>query len=105
MNRKNDNRLICSEDKKSSIRMSIANTAERRKQQVLKVYECKIVKKRLNNKQLNELEMLFLEGKWFYNHVLNIHRNGIELSKINSTTIKDVVHYDKNGKQINSKLE
>ena len=106
MNRKNDNRLICSEDKKSSIRMSIANTAERRKRQVLNVYECKIVKKRLNNKQLSELDMLFLEGKWFYNHVLNLHQqSGLRLSDINSTNIKVVEHYDKDKNLIQSELK
>jgi len=32
--------------------------------------------------------MLFVEGKWFYNHVLSLHRSGTKLNKINSTNIK-----------------
>ena len=39
---------------------------------------------------------MFVEGKWFYNHVLNLHQGGLKLSEINSTHIKSVDHYDKN---------
>ena len=38
---------------------------------------------------------MFVEGKWFYNHVLNLHRNGLRLSDINTTNIKSVDHYNK----------
>jgi len=100
-----DNRLTCSESKKASIKASIAATALKRKNQILKVYECKIVEKRLNRTQRDELEKLFVEGKWFYNHVLNIHQNGTELKKINSTTIKSVVHFDKDGSELTNELE
>jgi putative transposase len=105
MSKNVDNRLVCSEDKKSSIKKSIAATAERRKNQVLHVYECKIVEKRLNNKQREQLSKLFVEGKWFYNHVLNIHQNGLALNEINSTNIKSVEHFDKDKNKILSELE
>ena len=36
--------------------------------------------------------MLFVEGKWFYNHILNLHKD-IELRKINTTYIKEVKHF------------
>lgn len=51
-------------------------TAKRRRHQVGFVFECKVVDKRLNAKQKEELKRLFVEGKWFYNHVLNLHKNG-----------------------------
>ena len=38
---------------------------------VVKAYELKINKKRLNKKQLHELEMIFLEGKRLYNCILS----------------------------------
>lgn len=100
-----DNRLTCSDSKKASIKASLAATALKRQKQVLRIFECKIVEKRLNATQKNELEKLFVEGKWFYNHVLNIHQNGTELKKINSTNIKTVNHFDKDKNELTTKLE
>ena len=71
--KENDNRLICSDDKKAAIKASRFATASRRQNQVCRVFECKIVEKRLNKKQRDELNLLFVEGKRFYNHVLNLH--------------------------------
>ena len=89
---KQDNRLTCSDEKKNKIKMSKQQTSLRRQSQIVKTYECKIVEKRLNKKQKEELKMLFVEGKWFYNHILNLHKD-IELRKINTTYIKEVKHF------------
>ena len=105
MKEKEDKRLVCSKSKKASIKAALLATAAKRKSQVCKVFECKIVEKRLNNKQREELEKLFLEGKWFYNHVLNLHKSGTKLNKINSTTIKEVEHFNKDKEKISIKLE
>jgi len=75
-----DNKLECSSENKTKIKESLAKTRLKRSNQIVKVFECKIVEKRLNKKQKEELEMLFVEGKWFYNHVLNLHKD-IELGK------------------------
>ena len=48
--------------------------------------------------------MMFVEGKWFYNHVLNLHQGGLKLSEINSTHIKSVDHYDKNHNVLTDEL-
>ena len=48
--------------------------------------------------------MLFVEGKWFYNHVLNLHKN-VSLARINTTDIKQVERLDKDKKQDQSGLE
>ena len=101
---KQDNRLTCSDEKKNKIKMSKQQTSLRRQSQIVKTYECKIVEKRLNKKQKEELKMLFVEGKWFYNHILNLHKD-IELRKINTTYIKEVKHFNKNKEEIISKLE
>lgn len=50
-----DKRLTCSDDKKAVIKAALLATAARRKNQILKTYECKIVEKRLNKKQQDEL--------------------------------------------------
>ena len=84
--------------------MSKQATAIRRQHQVCKVFECKIVEKRLNNKQREELKMLFVEGKWFYNHLLTLHKDS-SLRGINVCRIKEVDHFDKDGNFLHSKLE
>ena len=101
-----DNRLICSEEKKNKIRETRAMTRNRRTGQIVKCYELKIVEKRLNKKQHEQLTMLFVEGKRFYNHVLNINKiDGVRLSDINSTNIRSVKHYDKDKNLIESNLD
>ena len=93
--KEDDNRLVCSDDKKAAIKATRFATATRRQNQVCKVFECKIVEKRLNKKQREELELLFVEGKRFYNHVLNLHQNGVSLKDINTTSIKMVEYLTK----------
>ena len=48
--------------------------------------------------------MLFLEGKWFYNHVLNLHHSGLSLKNINSTKIKEINKFNKNNEKETTKL-
>ena len=101
---KTDNRLICSDEKRAAIKATRLATASKRKNQICKVFECKIVEKRLNNKQHEELNMLFVEGKWFYNHVLNLHHSGLSLKNINSTKIKEINKFNKNNEKETTKL-
>lgn len=48
--------------------------------------------------------MLFVEGKWFYNYILAMKKNGIKLKDINTTNIKEVKHFDKDGNEVVSQL-
>ena len=48
--------------------------------------------------------MLFIEGKWFYNHMLNLRKNQ-EFREINVCHLKEVKHFNKNKEEIISKLE
>lgn len=97
-------RRECSAEKRVKIVATRNATAERRRHQTGFVFECKIVEKRLNAKQREQLQRLFVEGKWFYNYVLSIHKAGTELSKINSADIQEVVHRDKDGNSLTDKL-
>ena len=101
---KEDNRSICSDGKKAAIKATRLATAIRRQEQICKVYECKIVKKRLNTRQKEEFKLLFLEGKRFYNHVLNLHQNGKNLNDINSSEIKNVEYFSKDKQKTSAKL-
>ena len=98
--KEDDNRLVCSDTKKAAIKATRFATASRRQNQVCKVFECKIVEKRLNIRQKEQLKLLFVEGKRFYNHVLNIHQNGISLKDINTTSIKSVDCFTKDKKKM-----
>ena len=100
------NRIACSDAKRNKIRLAKMSTAMRRQHQICKVYECKIVEKRLNKKQREQLKMLFIEGKWFYNHILNLKRNnGVKLAELNTTDIKEVNHFSKDNETICSELQ
>lgn len=104
--KENDKRLECSAEKKLALREARLKTKSRRASQVVKTFECKIKTSKLNTKQKNELEKLFVEAKWFYNYVLNVkNENECNLCDINSTDIKSVIHLDKDRKEIESELE
>ena len=64
---KDDKRLI----KNNKIKQSLKNTRDRRKNQEAKTYECKIVKNKLTPQQLDTLDKMFLEAKWYYNSIIN----------------------------------
>ena len=96
----------CSDKKRNRIKETMTATALRRQGQVCKSFECKIVEKRLNAKQREELKMLFVEGKWFYNHILNQKKScGVRFCDVNTTKIKSVAHFDKDRNLVTSELK
>ena len=48
--------------------------------------------------------MIFVEGKWFYNHLLTLHKDS-SLRDVNVCRIKEVDRFDKDGNLLHSKLE
>ena len=71
-----------------------------------KVYELKIVERRLNRQQKEQLDLLFLEGKWFYNHLLSEKKKReIPLNLIKPTDFKDIVKRDKDGNEVSHRLQ
>ena len=90
----------------SKIRESRKQTALKRQSQVVNVYELKINKKRLNKKQLEELEMVFLEGKRFYNFILGQKKEqGIPLNCITPTDFHEITYLDKDKNIVNYELK
>lgn len=50
--------------------------------------------------------MLFVEGKWLYNHLLSMKKNcGVKLKEVNTTKIREVKHLDKDHREVVSKLQ
>lgn len=64
------------------------------------VYKVKIQSNKLNRKQTQQLKMLFVEGKWLYNDLINSNN----IFKVNTTNIKFINHYNKDKQLINSQL-
>lgn len=101
----NDHRSVCSDMKKARIRLTKQESLARHAAMDVKVYELKIVEKRLSKKQKEQLERLFLEGKWFYNHILDFrNKSGVKLKDINTSKIKEVKHLDKDKNELVSPL-
>ena len=71
-------------EKNKQIKKTLAETRERRKSQKCFVFSTKIDYSKLNKLQKEQLQMLFVEGKWVYNDILNFLNNGGKLSKYNT---------------------
>lgn len=94
------------EEEKLKIKESRKATSLRRKSQVVKCYELKIVEKRLNRRQHKELDMLFIEGKRLYNFILSEKKkNEVTLNCIVPTDYKEVICLDKDKKEVIYPLE
>jgi len=52
-------------------KLTLQKTKEKRKSQVCKTYEVKVDKSSLSKEKLEHLSRLFLEAKWWYNHILS----------------------------------
>ena len=60
-----------SEEKNAQIKATLLATKERRKTQKCFVFSTKIDYRKLNKLQKEQLKMLFIEGKWVYNDIIN----------------------------------
>ena len=69
--------------KRQKIKESLKKTREKRKNQIVKVYQLKISYSNLNQKQKQWLERIFLEAKWLYNYCIADIEN-----RLNSQTEK-----------------
>jgi transposase len=61
----------CSDEKKNKIKQTMAETREKRKDQICKVFPLKIDISHLNKSEREGLKMFFVEAKWIYNHILS----------------------------------
>ena len=100
MGNERERQRTCSAERREKIKATRRATALRRRNQRGFVYECKIIEKRLNAKQREELKRLFVEGKWFYNHVLSLHKDrGVPLSKMDAVSVKTVTRQTRDKKK------
>ncbi|KKM89215.1 hypothetical protein LCGC14_1250850 [marine sediment metagenome] len=66
-----------------SRKLSRAKTKKKRQSQQCKVYEIKVDKSKLSKNSLHHLNMVFVEAKWLYNHVLTQE----DITKIDTTIL------------------
>ena len=85
-------------DKNRRIADSMRATYAKRDGQICRVFQCKIQRNKLTARQKEELKMLFVEGKWCYNAILNFGGSSSILDY--DTKSKTVVHKDKDGNDI-----
>lgn len=75
--------------KNQAIAETIKATRANRTMQICKSREIKIQSNKLNKLEANHLRLLFLEAKWFYNHLLADHRRICRESvKLKSVPVK-----------------
>ena len=89
-------------NKNIKIKQTLAETRKRRESQKCFVYKTKINKHKLNAVQKEQLERLFIEGKWFYNHAISFMETH-KLSEVD-TKVKTVTMLDKNKQPVEHEL-
>lgn len=99
-------RGLHTEEEKEKIRLSRQKTNLRHASMDVKVYELKIVEKRLNKSQKETLDKIFLEGKRFYNFILSEKkRRELRLGDLNPIDYKQIEILDKDKKAFKYQLE
>lgn len=89
--------------KNEQISKSISETRKRHKNMCAKTYTCKIQKSKLKKSQVEALNLIFLEQKWFYNYVLNFIEDNDILDF--DTKQKTITHKDKDGNDVEVTLK
>lgn len=91
--------------KNFAIKMAGYETRLKRRDQVCRVFTCKVQMNALSNKQIEQLKMLFVEAKWLYNDILNWSNEKEENAPWNYVIGKTVKHKDKDGNVIETKFQ
>lgn len=79
-------------------------TKNKRLSQRCVVYRVKVNESALTKVQKEQFKMLFVEGKWFYNHELRMLKDGT-FKDVDPLDIKDVIHLDKDKNELTSSLQ
>jgi len=90
------------QSKNKKIKQTLAETKERRKSQKCFVFKTKINKQKLNAVQREQINQLFIEAKWFYNHAISFMQTH-KLSELD-TKVKSVATLDKNKQLVERKF-
>ena len=92
------------DEKNLKIKASLMKTKNKRLSQRCVVYRVKVNESALTKVQKEQFKMLFVEGKWFYNHELRMLKDGT-FKDVDPLDIKDVIHLDKDRNDLISSLQ
>ena len=98
--------LVRSEDTKAKIRASMSATKARRQSQVCRVFELKVSIRHNPKETFQKLAQCFKEAKWIINDMLSLSKvnPGNSMFDYKYTEHRDVVHYDKDKNQVQSRI-
>lgn len=97
---------------REQIRQSLAATRERRKNQILKVFELKVNCHQTSKETYDKMKQCFIQAKWVYNDMLGLSDAGkedidtetIDIFKYDYLSHKTIHRYNKDGKYIEEKI-
>ena len=95
---------VISEDTKTKIKTSMAETRARRKSQICRVFELKVSIRHNPKEVFTKLSQCFKEAKWVINDMLSLSKDNSDNSMFDYkyTEHRDVVHYDKDKNPVTS---
>jgi putative transposase len=97
--------MICSQEQKFKIKTTRLATIARRQSQQIYTCELKIDKSKLSRHQLWFLNQIFLESKWYWNHIIGFIKEGHTIDEFKKFIyIKEAKGLDQNKNQILRKL-
>lgn len=93
--------------KNKQISLSKKETLERHSKMSCRTFTVKVQKNKLNLKQKEALQRIFLEQKWYKNYILNWNQTDPENNRISkfNTKLCDIVHKDKDMNDVPVKIQ
>ena len=91
-------------EEKQKIKNSLIETRERRKNQSIKVIELKVNCHQTSKETFKKMNFVFTQAKWVVNEMIRLGETQ-NFFGYNYLEHKDVIHLDKDGNEIKTKLE
>lgn len=91
-------------EEKQKIKDSLIATRERRKNQLIKIIELKVNCHQTSKETFAKMNFIFTQAKWIVNEMISLGEKQ-NFFDYNYLEHKEVIHLDKNGNQIKSKID
>ena len=91
-------------EERQKIKNSLIETRERRKNQSIKVFELKVNCHQTSKETLKKMDFVFTQAKWIVNEMIRLGETQ-NFFDYNYLEHKEVIHLDKDGNEIKTKLE
>ena len=91
-------------EERQKIKNSLLETRERRKNQSIKVIELKVNCHQTSKETFKKMDFVFTQAKWIVNEMIHLSETQ-NFFDYNYLDHKDVIHLDKDGNKIKSKIE